>query len=552
MLPRIQGIARSLRVQSAGLRNRLDAAITSLDQQGIDAVVSEEEHSDHSEDEGHDVRAETSVAATADEARDAGEGEGEIPLRRLEPPPDPLEVSVRSPETSGEETGPPLRSPAERELGGSIQECSEDAAQRCVTGAAPIATEDEAGLGISEPVGGQWGGSGGQYLEGVSLGRAFKLLGIKMELVTHPDNIDAGASGKGDPDALTSKLAAVGFITATKRMQALRGVRALQARHEDLIVQMGACAAKPTAVSTRTALPQQGTRWLPGPTTKIDSKNKFAHGALPHGRNPARPVSSEDAWETSDFKLTLLRNLQEKTFLKVHFASWFQVTCLSAELERLLAAVNSKEKMDLLRCSLGALAALAVDARRKQQIADTLLWGRLCSKIAGGMRKWSLNAAECRSLRQNLYRAVQFHQRTLLSSALAHCKLYCTHYQIAVLQEDIVLQWEGKYRKIVSFYGWLNRALRTQAMKQKMRSRRPGQNTPDGTTQRLPAAIPVADILGSGENCCWPAAEGLGDSVEEEAASAEDKKIHRNFGRHGLDSVRGSWGIILVQATTFL
>ena len=89
-------------------------------------------------------------------------------------------------------------------------------------------------------------------------------------------------------------------------------------------------------------------------------------------------MSSDDAWETSDFKLTLLRNLQEKTFLKVHFASWFQVTRLSAELERLLAAVNSKEKMDLLRCSLGALAALAVDARRKQQIADTLLWGRLC------------------------------------------------------------------------------------------------------------------------------------------------------------------------------
>lgn len=496
VLPRIQGIARSLRVQSAGLRNRLDAAITSLDQQGIDAPAPEKGYSDPAEEEEHSVAAETSVVAPAGEVSDAEESASEALLPRLESPPGLSEVSAGSPETCGEEVGPLLRSQAEPEPSGGVEESSEGAVPRCLGGPAPVETETEAGPGISMPVGGQEGGSGGRYLEAVSLGRAFKLLGIKMELVTGLDSEGVGTSGRGDPDALTSKLAAVRFITATKRMQALREVRALQVRHEDLMVQMGARTAKPAAVSARTVLPQQGARWLPGPATKDDSKNKYAHGALPHGRHPARPVSSDDAWDKSDFKLTLLQNLQEKTFLKVHFSSWVQVARLSAELERLLGAVNLKEKMDLLRCSLGALAALAVDARRMQQAAGSFLWGRLCAKIASGLREWSVKAAERRSLRLSLCRAAESHKRTLLLSALAHWKLYCTHYQIAALQEDIVSQWKGKCLKIIAFYGLLNRFLRTQLMKQKMRSRRPGRNASEEATQRLPDAVPVARVLG--------------------------------------------------------
>ena len=50
--------------------------------------------------------------------------------------------------------------------------------------------------------------------------------------------------------------------------------------------------------------------------------------------------------------------------------------------------------------------------------------------------------------------------------------------------------------KIIAFYGLLNRFLRTQLMKQKMRSRRPGRNASEEATQRLPDAVPVARVLG--------------------------------------------------------
>ena len=497
VLPRIQGIARSLREQSAGLRSRLDVALTSLDQ-SLDGQADNVPEEQRSEPDGRGGQACVSQSATT-HTGDGGEGAGEVHVEALQP-------SIESGEAANSTEEPPER---EREVAclPTPQECERDSRTQRESGegipadmplSKPIAGDsdrDGAGEFGAGPSGRELEGNY-HHLEAVSLGWAFKLLGIKMELVAGIDN-DYGAGNEGDPNELKSKLAAVRFIMSTKRAQAFRAIRTLKSRYIELTDQTGSRMPPPDIVPAKTALPQQGIRWLPGPTTKIQSKNKHAHAVLPRGRHPAHPQSGEDAWEGSDFKMTLMQNLLGKTFLKMYFMTWHQMTLSFIDLERLLSAINLKEKEDLLRRSLGAFVNLLVILRSKQQAADAHFEDCVYSKVANGLRKWGVHAAKSRASRLNMIQAVGMNQQKLLSSSLAHWKLYCANYQRKLLHEDVVAKWTGMSLKVVAFYGWLNRYLRTKAMKKRMSSRRAGKNPVEMPPQRLPETIPVSAVLGA-------------------------------------------------------
>ena len=495
VLPRIQGIARSLREQSAGLRSRLDVALTSLDQ-SLDGQGDSVPEEQSSEPDGRGGQAYVSQSATT-HTGDGGEGAGEVRVKALQP-------SIESGEAANSTEEPPekevacLPTPEECERDSRTQSESEEGIPADIPLSKPIAGDSdqegpgEFGAGLS----GREREGNYHHLEAVSMGWAFKLLGIKMDLVAGIDN-NYGAGNEGDPNELKSKLAAVGFIMSTKRAQAFRAIRTLKSRYKELTVQIGSRMPPPDIVSAKTALPQQGIRWLPGPTTKMKSKNKHAHAVLPRGRHPAHPQSGDDAWEGSDFKMTLMQNLLGKTFLKMYFALWHQMTLSFIDLGRLLSAINLKEKEDLLRRSLGAFVNLLVILRSKQQAADAHFEDCVYSKVAHGLRKWGVHAAKSLASRLNMVQAVGMNQQKLLSSSLAHWRLYCANYQRNLLHEDVVAKWTGMSLKVVAFYGWLNRYLRTKAMKKRMSSRRAGKNPVEMPPQRLPEAIPVSAVLGA-------------------------------------------------------